>query len=605
MKKNLWRFSVSFIEIRYGSKIWIRILHILDMKLLYTQEARFQKVFLLIKRFGVLDDQMKVMMKERKWFCVLSALVVSAAAGLKLWLMFGGKIQFNADEAIVALMAKHINRGEFPLFFYGQSYMGSLDAMFIALGFRIFGEEVWVIRLVQSMLFVGTVWTAMRVAYLVFGSRHVALLSGLFLALPNVNVALYTTVSLGGYGEALLLGNMILIIGLRIGKKVEERVFDNQLILDLRWLIWGVLAGLGLWVFGLTLVYTIPMGIYLMIFLYRENSRKKTARKMAYILGGGVLGSAPWWIYALKNGWRNLIYELTGSAIANIQQIPSFLKPFVRLYRFLLLGSTVSLGLRPPWNVNWLLLPLIPFILIFWCGVLAYTIKSFSEMQQNQFEKAVMVGIFTVTIAGFIFTPFGSDPSGRYFLPLALPLSLFAADMIVSISKRNQSLAVGLTVLVLFFNVGGIVQSSVRSPHGLTTQFDKVTRIDHEFDEDLIGFLREHELKRGYTNYWVSYPLAFLSQEELLYVPQLPYHHDFRYTTRDNRYAPYQEMVEEADAVAYITTNHPPLDEYLVQKFAEKGIQWEYEEIGDYHIYYQFSKLVRPADIDLGSPKKK
>ena len=558
-----------------------------------------------MKRFGVSEDQVKMNMKSRKWFSVLSLLVVSAAAGLKLWLMLGGRIQFNADEAIVALMAKHINRGEFPLFFYGQSYMGSLDAMFIALGFRIFGEEVWVIRLVQSMLFVGTVWTTMRVAYLVFGSRHVALLSGLFLALPNVNVALYTTVSLGGYGEALLLGNLILTLGLRIGGEWREGDTDHQLTHDLRWLIWGVLAGLGLWVFGLTLVYTIPMGIYLLVLLYREGGRKKTVRNIAYIIGGGIIGSAPWWIYALKNGWRNLIFELTGSAIANIQQIPNLLKPFVRLYRFLLLGSTVSLGLRPPWNVNWLLLPLIPFILIFWCGVLAYTIKSFITKQQNQTEKAVIVGIFIVTIVGFIFTPFGSDPSGRYFLPLALPLSLFAADMIVSISKMNQSLAVGLTVLVLFFNVGGIVQSSVRSPHGLTTQFDEVTRIDHEFDEDLIGFLREHDLKRGYTNYWVSYPLAFLSQEELIYVPQLPYHHDFRYTSRDNRYTPYQEMVEEADAVAYITTNHPPLDEYLVQKFAEKGIRWEYEEIGDYHIYFQLSKPVRPGDIDLGFSKEK
>jgi hypothetical protein len=34
--------------------------------------------------------------------------------------------------------------------------------------------------------------------------------SRLLLAIPSVNVILYTTVSLGGYGEALLLGNLIL-----------------------------------------------------------------------------------------------------------------------------------------------------------------------------------------------------------------------------------------------------------------------------------------------------------------------------------------------------------------------------------------------------------
>jgi len=41
---------------------------------------------------------------------------------------------FNADEAIVALMARHINQGNIPVFFYGQAYMGSLDPMLVAIG---------------------------------------------------------------------------------------------------------------------------------------------------------------------------------------------------------------------------------------------------------------------------------------------------------------------------------------------------------------------------------------------------------------------------------------------------------------------------------------
>ena len=40
---------------------------------------------------------------------------------------------FNADEAIVALMARHINQGNIPVFFYGQAYMGSLDAMLVSM----------------------------------------------------------------------------------------------------------------------------------------------------------------------------------------------------------------------------------------------------------------------------------------------------------------------------------------------------------------------------------------------------------------------------------------------------------------------------------------
>ena len=55
-----------------------------------------------------------------------------AAALFKLGLLAAGSVPFNGDEAIVALMARHILQGERPVFFYGQAYMGSLDAWLIA-----------------------------------------------------------------------------------------------------------------------------------------------------------------------------------------------------------------------------------------------------------------------------------------------------------------------------------------------------------------------------------------------------------------------------------------------------------------------------------------
>ena len=51
-------------------------------------------------------------------------------------------------------------------------------------------------------------------------------------------------------------------------------------------------------------------------------------------------------------------------------------------------------------------------------------------------------------------------------------------------------------------------------PPGITTQFNPVTQIDQRQTAKLITFLRENDERYGYTNYWVSYPLAFLSQEK-------------------------------------------------------------------------------------------
>jgi hypothetical protein len=138
------------------------------------------------------------------------------------------------------------------------------------------------------------------------------------------------------------------------------------------------------------------------------------------------------------------------------------------------------------------------------------------------------------------------------------------------------------------------------NPPGLTTQFDSVTQIDHTYDEILIDFLLENGELHGYSNYWVTYPLAFNSREKIIFVPRLPYHQDLRYKERDNRYEPYSLVVEEADKVAYITTKNPGLNEYLREKFEYLDITWQEKQIGDYRVFYAISELVRPVDLGLG-----
>jgi hypothetical protein len=97
----------------------------------------------------------------------------------------------------------------------------------------------------------------------------------------------------------------------------------------------------------------------------------------------------------------------------------------------------------------------------------------------------------------------------------------------------------------------------------------------------------------------VAYPLAFLSEERLLFSPRLPYHLDFRYTPRDDRYPAYTAAAEGSSRVAYITTRHPQLDERLRTAFRAAGATWRETAIGDYRIFYDLSTAVRPAEIGL------
>lgn len=494
---------------------------------------------------------------------------------------------FNADEAIVALMARHILQGARPTFFYGQAYMGSLDAALVSAGFALLGEKVVVIRLVQSLLYALTVALTVFLAARVLGSRRAALAAGLLIAIPTVNVTLYTTISLGGYGEALLIGNLLLLISLWIA--------DHPRMTG-AYFVWGALAGLGFWAFTLTLVFALPAGV-LALWAGSKEPKGWWVRVVA-LLAGLALGASPWLAWAARHGLGALLAEAGGAAIAGASPggWPAALG--LHLVNLVLFGSTVVLGLRPPWEIRWLAPWLAPLAAAFW---LAAFIGLWRAVRRGGVGERLLAAVGAVLTLGFVLTPFGADASGRYFVPLAVPMAVFGAGLIAAPAMQARpTLAWGVLGVVLAFNVWGTAEAALRNPPGLTTQFDAVTQIDDRFDRELIDFLREHGERRGYTNYWVAYPVAFLSAEELIYVPALPYHQDFRYTPRDDRYSPYDDAVMESDRVAYITTRHPALDARIREGFSDLGVSFQEASIGDYRVFFDLSQPVRPEALGLG-----
>lgn len=537
---------------------------------------------------------------EKHWWGLILALLVCII--IKSCLIKTNVIPFNADEAIVALMARHILQGKFPVFFYGQAYMGSLDAWLIAGGFALFGQQVWVMRLVQMLIYLGTIVTTAFLAKSVSGNWREGIVAAWLMAIPTINVTLYTTASLGGYGEALLLGNIILLIALRIANNIYKNNIKNGLL-------FGFFIGLGFWAFGYTLVYAIPALLWL-VWQIIEGIKTSSLPKQTKILEiikllmasiiGGLIGSMPLGLYALSYGGNELLSELQGSAIAGVENLSYLAQIGQHLWSLLVLGSTVVFGIRPPWEVSWLVLPLLPYALVFWLTAVSLGFRNSVKVNQSKPGRLLLVGVIVCVLLGFIMTPFGADPSGRYFLALMAPMAIMAAEMIEWLKEHMGRWRYALLGLILVYNLAATIQCANRFPPGITTQFYEISQIDHRYDEKLIDFLEEHQERFGYTNYWVSYPLAFLSQERLIYTPRLPYHADFRYSERDNRYPSYNQIVDSAERAAYITTNHPDLDQYLRDEFSGMNIAWQEATIGDYHIFYNLSQKVTPEQIGLG-----
>lgn len=527
--------------------------------------------------------------RKRAWvesnrFVLLSGGIIFLASLFKIVLLALEVLPFNADEAIVGLMAKHILAGNWEVFFYGQAYMGSLDATFVAAGFSFFGDDVLVIRAVQILLYAGTIGTAIYLAKSIYQDERIALAAGILLAVPTVNTTLYTTISLGGYGEALLIGNLLLIACLKaIGRSTWGW-----------YALWGFLSGLGVWAFGITLVFIVPTTIALIAHLWRAG---KIWSRFVIAIIFGLVGASPLILWGLDHGAIPLFQELFGSAIAGASSANPWISILAHLRNLILFGSTVLFGMRPPWEIRWLGLPLLPLAFAFWLVILAMSVNRLQQRDSASLGRGLLWGVLLSLGLGFIFSPFGADPSGRYFLPLIVPLALFAAETILEISRTRWAGPVLLAGIVLY-NIWGTAESAKRMPPGLTTQFDSITWIDHRYDDELISFLTSHGELHGYTNYWVAYPLAFLSGEKIVFVPKLPYHPDLRYTSRDNRYDPYDVEVDRSSKVAYITTRHPTLDARLREAFTSAGINWQEIQIGEYHVFYSLSGILRPEEIE-------
>src|SRR5207247_2455482 len=76
------------------------------------------------------------------FFIILFAIV------LRIILIVQGWPATDSDEGTLGLMARHIAyRGEYPIFFYGQGYMGSFEAYLAAILFHLFGPSLFVLEL--------------------------------------------------------------------------------------------------------------------------------------------------------------------------------------------------------------------------------------------------------------------------------------------------------------------------------------------------------------------------------------------------------------------------------------------------------------------------
>src|SRR5712692_2309782 len=102
------------------------------------------------------------------WVCIALAVIV------RVWLTVHTQGVVSGDEAIAGIQAEHILRGEHPIYYYGQPYMGSLAAYFIAFIFLITGPSVWALRIEPTLIALVLVYLTWRFSAALADAAHLS-----------------------------------------------------------------------------------------------------------------------------------------------------------------------------------------------------------------------------------------------------------------------------------------------------------------------------------------------------------------------------------------------------------------------------------------------
>ncbi|MCB0339929.1 MAG: hypothetical protein KDD53_10005, partial [Bdellovibrionales bacterium] len=146
---------------------------------------------------------------------LLIFLLMIVGAGLRFDYLFASDFVIDSDEAIVGLMAKHINEGHrLPVFYYGQHYMGSLEAILASVSFYFFGVSNLALKLVP-LLFALALIPGMYVLGAMLGGVRAGRIAALLTAVPPSTMVLWSTKARGGFAEILFIGLIALIIALK------------------------------------------------------------------------------------------------------------------------------------------------------------------------------------------------------------------------------------------------------------------------------------------------------------------------------------------------------------------------------------------------------
>lgn len=254
----------------------------------------------------------------------------------------------NADEAVGFLMASRMMNGQdFPLLYYGQSYLGSGSLMLTAVLMTLFGDSVFVGRLTNVLLSAAITIETYFLGKLI-GGRRCGYAAAIWISLGPIVLVGLGGMLFPGYLETIFMGNLFLYLVLRAPQRPEKMFGRIGLCYPL---LVGLIAGLGAWCHPLFLVYMAAATLFMIgkrdLWLRALQSRER-ARIGGTLAAGLLVGMSPLLVANMENSTSTMDFLWKSAVVGNDSTHGSVV---TGLYNAFVICTPLALGADLPWNV--------------------------------------------------------------------------------------------------------------------------------------------------------------------------------------------------------------------------------------------------------------
>ena len=178
----------------------------------------------------------------------------------------------NSDETTLGLMAIHIQHGEHPIFFYGQYYLGPLEAYIAAMLFHPLGITIFTLRLGQIIiyaLFLVSIYLLTRILY----GKNMALFTLVILSIGSNAILSRQVSAIEGYIDTLLFSTLAFLLAACLALSPAGGPLKRRIWRLIGFAGWGLVVGLGIWCNLLIMPFALCSLCVLLLFCRHELVR--------------------------------------------------------------------------------------------------------------------------------------------------------------------------------------------------------------------------------------------------------------------------------------------------------------------------------------------